>query len=195
MNSYIFIGRSGCGKGTQAELLKKYIEGKGDTVLYIETGDKFRSFIKEDTFSSLRSKEIYEKADRQPDFLACLMWTEAMINTFTGKESVIFDGTPRSLPETMVLETALLFYKFEKRFLIYLDVSRQWSEARLTSRGRSDDVSLLKIDKRLNWFESDVLPAIEHFKSSPLYHFGFINGERDIETVHKSVLDFVEPLL
>src|SRR3989344_985591 len=48
----IFFGRSGSGKGTQARLLEEYLR-KNDSskrgVIYIETGARFRQFIKEYT--------------------------------------------------------------------------------------------------------------------------------------------------
>ncbi len=195
MNSYIFIGRSGCGKGTQADLLKKVLELRGKRVLYIETGDEFRNFITGEQFANKRSKEAYEKDERQPDFLACFMWSKAFIKDFEGKEEVMFDGTPRSLPEAKILETALTFFGFNKKFIIHINVSKDWSQDRLLARGRSDDATIQKINKRLAWYDSDVLPAVEHFKTTPLYSFVSVNGEQTIEKVHEDIVSFVEPLL
>ena len=142
-NAFIFIGRSGCGKGTQADLLRKELskKGFGDT-LYVETGSEFREFIKDADYSNVRSNEIYESAERQPDFLACYMWTQFMIRDYKKGMHVIFDGTPRSIAEAMILSTAFSFYGFEKVFVINLNVSRGWSEHHLLSRGRSDDVNM-----------------------------------------------------
>ena len=57
----IFIGRSGCGKGTQAELLQEYIKklDQQRLIFYIETGERFRQFIKEQSLSSRSAAEIY----------------------------------------------------------------------------------------------------------------------------------------
>lgn len=191
LHTVIFIGRSGCGKGTQAELLKKEIlrlDHKKHQMLYVETGEKFRHFIRGEGYSSALSKEIYEKDERQPDFLACLMWGGMLVEELGSDMHLVFDGAPRSHAEALLLTTALKFYKREKPVVVYLDVSRKWAADRLLSRGRSDDMSLAKIDKRLDWFEEDTWPAVEYFKTNNLYQFLEINGEQDIEKVHRDIV-------
>jgi adenylate kinase family enzyme len=122
-HAFIFIGRSGCGKGTQAELLMDSFTKtgalSGAPILYIETGDRFREFVKGESFSSTLAQKINADGRRQPDFLACAMWTEVLIAKLTGKEHVVLDGTPRSIIEAEVLTTALDFYGFEKRINYY----------------------------------------------------------------------------
>ncbi|MDO8423990.1 MAG: nucleoside monophosphate kinase [bacterium] len=194
LHTVIFIGRSGCGKGTQAKLLMDRIRKfepdlpAGRQVLYVETGDRFRQFIRGESFSSRLSKEIYEKDDRQPDFLACSMWTNMLLRELGEDMHIVFDGAPRALSEAQMLTSAFTFYKREKPTVIYLNVSRDWSEKRLLSRGRTDDINIGKIDKRLDWFDEDVMPAVEYFKSNPLYHFFDINGEQPIEQVHAEII-------
>jgi adenylate kinase family enzyme len=80
------------------------------------------------------------------------------------------------------------FYKREKPTVIYINVSRKWSEERLLSRGRSDDRSLSGITKRLNWFEEDTLPAIEYFRTNLLYRFIEVDGEQSIEKVYADII-------
>ena len=43
--AYLFYGKAGSGKGTQAVELKKTLESEGRKVLYIETGELFRKFV------------------------------------------------------------------------------------------------------------------------------------------------------
>jgi len=189
MHSFIFIGRSGCGKGTQASLLTEFLKKKTDApMLYIETGEEFRKFINSPGYANTLSKKVYENADRQPDFLASYMWMKILLDKCTGKENVIFDGTPRSLPEAKILETALSFYGFEKPVVVYLNVSREWSRKHLLTRGRADDVSF-QVEKRLDWFERDVLPAIEYFRNNPYYGFCEISGEQQIDAVHSEIIE------
>lgn len=186
-HAFVFIGRSGCGKGTQAELLKADLVVKSSLpVFYIETGDMFRNFIEGDGHSQKLSKDLYTKDARQPDFLACFMWSTFLVKDFDGKSHVVFDGTPRSPLEAELLDTAFTFYQFEKVHIIHLDVSRPWSEKHLLARGRSDDATLAKIDTRLNWFDKDVIPAINYFKNSN-HDFIVVNGEQSIEEVHTAI--------
>lgn len=187
-DAYIFIGRSGCGKGTQAELLKKTLtENTQSPVLYVETGDIFREFITGSAFSNIQSKKLYETAVRQPDFLACFMWTRKMIDSYEKGMSVIFDGTPRSLNEAEVLATSFDFFGFEKTHVIHLDVSRDWSHKHLLARGRSDDMNDEKIIKRLDWYEKDVVPAIEFYKAHSRIYFHTIAGERPVPDVARDI--------
>lgn len=188
---FIFIGRSGCGKGTQAELLQKTLEDKGERVLYIETGHLFRDFITGESFSQKKSKALYETSVRQPDFLACHMWSHLLLKSYEKGMNVILDGTPRSYAEALVLESAFNFFEFENKYILHLNVSRNWAEERLSARGRLDDTSREKIEKRLNWFDKDVVPAIEYFKNNPSAELVNVNGEQDIESVHSDIMKVI----
>ena len=191
LHTVIFIGRSGCGKGTQADLLKNRIAKMDDEkrqILYVETGQRFRQFIRHDSYSSNLSKEIYEQDQRQPDFLACWMWGSTLVEELGPEMHLIFDGAPRSHIEASLLTTALKFYKREAPTIVYLKVSRTWAEGRLLSRGRADDRSLAKITKRLDWFEEDTWPAVEYFKTNSMYRYVEVNGEQSIEKVHSDII-------
>ncbi len=190
LKTFIFIGSSGCGKGTQAELIsKKLITESPDTPIYhLESGARFREFIKGDTHSSKLSKEIYESDVRQPDFLAVWNWSHLFVDALTGKEHLIIDGTPRSLFEAKMLDSALDFYQYKNPVVVYINVSKEWSRAHLLNRGRSDDATLSKINKRLAWFDTDVIPAIEYYRTRDDYHFIEVNGEQSIEKVHEDIV-------
>ncbi|PIQ66299.1 MAG: hypothetical protein COV96_02070, partial [Candidatus Zambryskibacteria bacterium CG11_big_fil_rev_8_21_14_0_20_42_18] len=63
LHTIIFIGRSGCGKGTQAGLLKDYIADLDEDkhqILSVESGERFRQFIRGQSFSSELSRKVYE---------------------------------------------------------------------------------------------------------------------------------------
>lgn len=191
--TFIFIGRSGCGKGTQAELLigemkdKSYITDQ-NPLFYIETGDRFRDFISKTSNASRLAKDIMDRSERQPDFLAIWMWADLLVTNLMGDEHLVFDGTPRSLNEALALDTALKFYQRQKPTVIYLDVTNEWSKTRMLERGRIDDKKSGDIEKRLAWFESDVLPAVKYYENNPNYHFVRVNGEQTIEAVHSELM-------
>jgi adenylate kinase family enzyme len=190
LQTAIFVGRSGCGKGTQADLLKERIKKQDPNnrqILYVETGEYFRRFIRGESYSSKLSNLAYQSDLRQPDFLACFMWTNLLLEELEDNMHLIFDGAPRALDEAEILTSALKFYKREKPTIIYLNVSRKWSEERLLARGRADDMNLAKIDKRLDWFDQDVMPAVEYFRHNPYYRFVEVDGEQPIERVHADI--------
>ncbi len=195
LHTVIFIGRSGCGKGTQAELLRNRIKEHDVAkrqILYIETGDGFREFVRGKSYSSRLSKAIYDRDARQPDFLATLMWGKMLLETLDEDMHLVFDGVARSKPEAHMLSTALWFYEREKPTVIYINVSRKWSEDKLLKRGRADDVNLARIDKRLDWFDKDVIPSIEYFKENPFFNVIEINGEQSVEAVHAEIISKYE---
>ena len=184
---FIFIGRSGCGKGSQAKLLMEELEKwePPREILYLQTGALIREFIKGENYSARRAKEIYDAGDRQPDFLAVHMWSNFLIERLKEdtSQSIVADGTPRSLNEAKMLDTAFgWMYGIKNRMVFYINVSNEWSMEHLLARGRMDD-NEKDINERLKWFDTDVLPAVEYYRSNPEYQFVEINGEQTIEEV------------
>ena len=173
LQTLIFIGRSGCGKGTQVALVQDYIKKQDQKrhIFYIETGERFRQFIKEHSLSSRLAATIYKTGNRQPDFIAVWMWSHLLVEKMTGEEHVIFDGTPRSLQEAQIIDTAMTFYNRQRPHVIYLNISRETSKARMIARRRMDDINEEEIERRLNWFETDVVPAVEYFRRYSKYAF------------------------
>jgi adenylate kinase len=191
LHTLIFIGRSGCGKGTQAALLRDYIREHDSLkrhILYIETGEKFRQFIRGKSYTEGLSKVVYDSDARQPGFLACFMWGTMLVEELEDNMHLVFDGAPRSLPEAELMTTALEFYNRTKPTVVHLNVNRTWSEKHLLARGRQDDTSIVKITKRLDWFDHDVLPAIEYYRTDPRYKLIEVNGEQPIEAVFKELI-------
>lgn len=194
MNSkaFIFFGRSGCGKGTQAKLLTNYLEKNFDNkVLYLETGAKFREFKEYDNYSSSLTMEVLDHGGLMPEFLPIWLWSDFLVKNFTGNEHLILDGTARRIDEASVLDSAVRFYKIKNPYVIYIDVSYQRSFEMMKGRGRKDDTGEY-IKSRLDWFEKDVIPAIEYFEQNNLYTFLKINGEQEIEDVHKDILGKID---
>lgn len=190
LQTLIFIGQSGCGKGTQAELLRDELAHRAPEIptFYLQTGFFFREFIAQAGYSNEHSRTIMGSGTRQPDFLAIWMWANVMIENVKNVENLIIDGSPRSLNEAKTLHTALEFYERKRPTIIFLNVSRAWSEARLLSRGRTDDQDLAEVKKRLDWFENDVMPAVDYYRNNSAYRFLDINGEQPIEDVQKDIV-------
>jgi adenylate kinase len=190
LQTFIFIGRSGCGKGTQVALLQEYMKKQDQEryLFYIETGERFRQFIKEHSLSSRSAAEIYKTGNRQPDFIAVWMWSHLLVERMTGEEHVIFDGTPRSLHEAQILDTAITFYNRHRPHVLYFNISRATSKSRMIARRRMDDINPEEIERRLNWFETDVIPAVDYFRNHPKYNFVELNGEQLVEVVQQELL-------
>ncbi len=140
--TFIFIGRSGCGKGTQAALLIHEIEQRDPEkrpIFYLETGAKFREFIKGDKYSNKLASKILELGERQPDFLAVYNWSSMLVNEMDTEKHLIVDGMPRSYEEALVFDSAINFYNLSRPVVVYINVSKEHSRERLVLRGSSDD--------------------------------------------------------
>lgn len=187
--TFVFFGRAGSGKGTQAEILIKYLNehDAGRKCLYLETGEKLREFIKEENYSAKLTKEVLETGGLMPAFMPIWLWTSFLVKNFTGDEHIILDGLCRRKYEAPILDTALKFYKRENASIIIIDTSNEWSIARALERGRSDD-DISEIKKRLEWYDDEVVSAINLLKAEPGYKVIHVNGEQTIEAVHAEII-------
>ena len=190
--TFIFFGPSGSGKGKQVELLMEVLKTKdpAKNIIYVETGEKFREFIQENSFSANEVKKLLDNGELAPEFMPIYLWTRSLIENFSGEECLIFDGTPRKIKEAEILDSALKFYKRENPIIISLEVSDKIVIERMLKRGRTDD-NENDIKNRLDFYHKDVVPAINYFKNNPYYKFIAVNGERSIEEVHQDLVEKV----
>jgi adenylate kinase len=187
---FIFIGRSGCGKGTQADLLMTHLCKVGDKTcktLHIETGALLREFVKGDSYTQQLCRKSMDEGTLMPEAVMVALWQKYLEDNFTGTENIIFDGCPRKLHEAQLLDSALKFFNIKKPTVIHMNVSHEWSEKRLIGRARKDDTADA-IARRLAWFETEVMPTINFYKSNPDYNFIDVNGEQPIEDVQNEIL-------
>lgn len=194
LKTFIFTGQSGCGKGTQVKLLMDHLKSV-DTehnIFYLQTGQHFREFVKGETYAAQMAREAQENGDRQPDFLAMWIWSDVFVKNLDGTKHLVVDGSPRSLNEAKNLDMAMKFFKRVQPYVVYINVSAEWSEKHLLEReeGRADD-NIEGIRKRLSWFKDDVMPAVEYYRRNPDYRFLDINGEQTIEEVNKEIFSKV----
>jgi adenylate kinase len=187
--AFIFIGRSGAGKGTQAkmlmDLLKKDDPAHG--IIYIQTGELLREFIKGPSYTEKITKDIYDVGGLQPEFIAIYLWVRAIVEQYTGNEHFVFDGAARRLEEAKVLGSIVDFYKLPKLSVIHIDVANASSMKRLLARKRFDD-NEAEISKRLSWYDTDVSPVVEYFRTDPKFRFLEIDGERSVEDIHADIV-------
>ena len=184
----IFIGRSGCGKGTQVDLyMKKLEEINGLKTLHIETGTLLRGLVKTTSYTAQIVKKVIEGGNLMPESIVIGLWANYLVNNFTGKENLVFDGAPRRLCEATILNDTLKFYNISKYKVVYINTSIKWCTERLLARGRRDDTKE-GIAKRMAWFDADVIPCLEYFKKNGACDFVDVNGEQTIEEVRNEIV-------
>ncbi len=187
--TFVFFGIVGSGKGTQIQLLQKYIQEKDPTadVLWSYVGGEFRKLVENNNYTGLLVKERLEQGYLQPNFLGVSMFANTLI-TSLGKDTYLMtDGFPRTLAQAHFMESILGFYGRTQVELIHIIVSRDEAIKRMKLRGRADDNDE-GMKNRLDEYTNDVLPTIEHLRIKDGYTLHVINGEQSIEGVHKDLI-------
>jgi adenylate kinase len=185
---FVFVGRSGAGKGTQAKLLMDYLRKIDNRdILYVQTGQELREFIKGPNFTQQVTKKLYDSGSLMPEFIAVYAWIHCVVNNYKGVENIVFDGTPRKLHEAGVLHSIFSFYQLEKPCVINIEISPEEAFNRLILRKRQDD-DADEIRKRLSWYETDVAPAINFYRNNKDYNFLEIDGQGSVEDIHKDIV-------
>jgi adenylate kinase len=189
MQTYIFVGRSGCGKGTQANILEEYLKKNYSQhpVLHVSSGDEFRKFAKEKNYSGDIAGGIMKEGGLPPTFLSIHLWSDVLVENVKNNEHIIIDGFPRRPSEAEILDTALGFYKRERPTVILIRVSEEEATKRLLARKRGDD-ELHNIKIRMDWYNRFVLPTTEFYREHPWYNFVEVNGEQSVEGVSKEMI-------
>ncbi len=97
----VFTGAPGCGKGTQARILKEKI-----AIAHLSTGEMLRAEAAKGTPLGLEIKELIDGGNLVPDEMIIKMLSER-IDQDDCKNGFILDGFPRTLPQAEVLEDML----------------------------------------------------------------------------------------
>ena len=103
----IFIGRSGCGKGTQIDLLK----GIFSNTLSISTGDLMRDLSKQETEVGKKIKEVLDMGGLPFDQMATTLWMREIAYFLKSDQNLICDGFPRRTNEARDLCEFLTWLK------------------------------------------------------------------------------------
>jgi adenylate kinase family enzyme len=184
----IFIGRSGCGKGTQSALLIDHFKSIGKETSYLSTGNEFRKLISEgDNFTSKKVDAIYEEGGRHPDFLCITIIGNYFKNNFDQTKNIIMDGGLRSLNEAKTVSDVFDFYEIKDARVFYINVGHEWSVDKMKNRHRDDDSADIFAAKK-KWFDEEVVPAIDYLEHNPRFQFHNINGEQTVEQVHVDII-------
>lgn len=186
--AFIFFGASGSGKGTQAKLLKKYLEENDSRkIAYIETGNRFRTFSDKEGYLPEQITNTINEGGLLPVFLSVWNWTNAMFEELDNNTHIVLDGSPRRQLELPVLESALDFMNYDEVHIISLDVPREILVERLANRDRNDD-DTEQINRRLDWFMEEVQPMLDYYSENSRYKFHDIDGSQTVEKIQEEIL-------
>ncbi|MFT5036742.1 MAG: adenylate kinase [Candidatus Azotimanducaceae bacterium] len=188
VQTVIFIGPQGSGKGTQVAALLKHIEEKDPTrkLVEVQTGNGFRALAEEGGYTSLRVKNILTHGGLVPDFLTQSIVVNQLIADLTSESHIMMDGFPRNLEQAKFVDELLEFYLRDQITVVYLETAEDVVRERMLARGRSDD-NESSINERLRLYKEMTEPLIEHYKNRPKTQFVTVDGAQAIEEVQAEI--------
>lgn len=173
----IIIGIQGSGKSTQGNLLSK----KTNTP-YLSTGHIMRHLAQEKTKMGRYIKEILNSGALVPD-KHTLPIIEEYLSQKKYQNGFILDGFPRTVKQAEEFSQPI-----DK--VIYLKVSDKEALWRLSFREEDDDRdddTLSALRKRIELFHTHTAPVLKYYQTKK--SLITINGEQDIKSIHKEILD------
>ena len=167
MLNIILFGAPGCGKGTQAALIKeKY------NINHISTGEVIRGEISRGTELGQSMQKYIEAGQLAPDSIVIGMIRNYMTEH---KDAVgnIFDGFPRTTAQAVEFARILGEDGLSVNVMVYMDVPEEELVKRILLRGkdsgRADDASEDVIRNRIAIYREQTEVVAEHYSKQGKY--------------------------
>jgi len=207
------MGSPGAGKGTQAEMLAKKIGYK-----QFSTGNAFREVAAKNSDLGRRVKETIDNGYlASPEMAAEIVMTAVKKHLEKG-EGLVFDGTPRTVPEAKIVDEFFVTNNYGEPLPIYLKVDKEEMERRNSKRvfclnakggdfpvftkddkakceeeggheGRRPDDDPEKFVTRWDEFQKQTYPVIEGYRQGDILRE--VDGMLSIGEVHEEVIRVV----
>ncbi|MDD5098541.1 MAG: nucleoside monophosphate kinase [Candidatus Pacebacteria bacterium] len=208
----IILGKSGSGKGTQINFLKERFGFD-----FIGSGELLRERKKQKDFTGKKISQVIDFGGIIHTPVVFELWMQELENMKKKEpKGIIFDGSPRKIRETYLLDEALEWFEWNSDIKVLLiDISDDEAVKRTKIRKicpacgyillpGKDSVDMEecpecheklitrpedseeKTRKRLDWFKTEVGPVIEHYRGKNM--LTAINGEQSVENVFKDIL-------
>lgn len=188
MLNLVLFGGPGSGKGTQsAKLIDKY------GLYHISTGEVLRDHIARDTELGRLANSYISKGNLIPDDLMIQLLDDVLEKEAKGKNGVIFDGFPRTLPQAKALEKLLEKRGTKLHAVVGLEVNDDELMKRMLSRGaatgRADD-NPETIRKRLDVYHNQTMPLREHYTATG--HYLPIDGHGTVDEIFDDIVNKID---
>jgi len=187
MLNIALFGPPGAGKGTQSQLLiERY------NLAYISTGDLLRQEITEGTELGQQVKEIIAHGSLVSDEIMVELIEKRIVQS-ADRNGILFDGFPRTLVQSYILDGLLLKLNTQLSCMLSLEVPNEELTKRLIERGkssgRSDDTEEI-IKFRLQEYENKTSPVKGYYEEKNIYFP--INGVGKIPDISKRLDKAIE---
>lgn len=191
MLNIVISGAPGSGKGTQSAII---VEQYG--LSHISTGDMLREEIKAGTENGKKAEVLINDGKLVPDEMIIAMLHDRVQKDLTkGTKGFIFDGFPRTVAQAVALDSMLKELNTEVSCMLHMQVEHDLLIERLLNRGKTSgraDDNLETIQKRLDVYNTQTLPVIEHYKTTGRYKAACNNSS--VEACFAQVKDIIDNL-
>lgn len=167
MLNIVLFGAPGSGKGTQsAKLIDEY------GLYHISTGEVLRDHISRGTELGKIAQSYISKGHLIPDDLMIRILDDVLEKNAAGKNGVVFDGFPRTIPQANALKELLQKRGTDLHAVVGLEVPEEELIQRMLNRGketgRADD-NPETIKNRLDVYHSQTLPLQAYYVKEGKY--------------------------
>lgn len=188
MLNIVLFGAPGSGKGTQSA---KLIDTYG--LYHISTGEVLRDHMKRGTELGKTAATYISKGNLIPDELMIEILDSVLETEAAGKEGVVFDGFPRTIPQAQALNGLLEKRGTKLHAVIGLEVPEEELTRRMLLRGaetgRADDTPET-ISNRLKVYHSQTHPLKEYYTTTG--HYLPINGLGVVDEIFSQICEGLE---
>lgn len=189
MNIVLF-GAPGCGKGTQAALLKAHYG-----IEHVSTGEVIRDHIRRGTTLGREVQACIERGELAPDAVVISMISD-YLSEHSDAAGCIFDGFPRTTAQAEAFDRLLTEHGMQVDLMIRIKVEEEELIRRILLRGkdsgRADDASEEVIRQRLEVYWAQTAVVAEHYKAQNKYVK--VDGEGTIEEVFERIVREIEAI-
>ncbi len=188
MVNFLIFGPPGSGKGTQSVKLAEKFNLK-----HLSTGDMLRAEIAAGTELGKKMSSIMSRGELVPDEVVIEMIANKIDST-KNAAGFLFDGFPRTVAQTEVLEKMLNERGMKINSMLVLDVDHDELVKRLVLRadlsGRPDDKDPAVIENRIDVYRSKTEPIIDYCRQRGIYQP--VDGVGSIDEIFDRLCEFME---
>lgn len=189
--AFALFGPPGCGKGTQAVMIKDRMG-----FLHVSTGDIFRNAIARKDPQAMEAQEIMQRGELVPDeLIRDMLSKELSILLAESKDAkgLILDGFPRTVNQADLLNDLLKEHNLNFTGVLALEVEEEELVQRLLNRakeqGRADDTEEV-IRERMRVYREKTQPLEDYYKGKNMYYSA--GGVGSLEDVYNRIVPIIE---
>ncbi len=163
MLNIVIFGAPGAGKGTQSDL---FVKNMG--LVHLSTGNMLRDEMARKTELGEKIRKGMDAGEFVTDEQAAQLLV-ANMNRNKNAKGFVFDGFPRTLSQTEILDNILQERSAKLDYAFLLDISEELAFNRIIQRakqlGRGEDQHPETIRKRFSIYKEKTKPVIDFYKN------------------------------